>query len=391
MSKIKIIALLTIFLDILGFTIMIPAMPGLASEYHVAYIMITLWSALYALCGLFSTPLLGGRSDKIGRKPIMIFSMIGSMLTYFAIALSHNVRMYLIGMVINGITAGNIGTAQSILSDVSKTQKERTTNLWLFWMIFWVGFIIGPVIGALTLRLWNHWPFRAAGILALVNICSAIFFLKETHTSRESHQDTKLNIIHIFKDVLIGKERIYYLIFFLLNLGIMIYQSTYLLYLSKNFGIPGSSGWFVLWTYGLLMIFNQTVLFKKVRLKLSTKKLLNISFIWMIVCYAAAFLFPFKRAVIIFVGATTFFQWIFRPVMQNLVLGENKNIGLINGNMINVTNIANIFWPLIGGLLLDINISPFALSALIIAIGFYIFSKISHRHTESSFKQATSH
>jgi len=73
--------------------------------------------------------MLGGRSDKIGRKPIMIISMIGSMLAYFAIAISHNVWMYIIGMIINGITAGNIGTAQSILSDVSKDQKERTTNL----------------------------------------------------------------------------------------------------------------------------------------------------------------------------------------------------------------------------------------------------------------------
>ena len=162
MSKTKIIALLTIFLDILGFTIMIPAMPGLASDYHVPYIMITLWSALYALFGIFSTPMLGGRSDKIGRKPIMIISMIGSMLAYFAIAISHNVWMYIIGMIINGITAGNIGTAQSILSDVSKDQKERTTNLWLFGMIFGVGFIIGPVIGSLTLSLWNHGPFRAA-------------------------------------------------------------------------------------------------------------------------------------------------------------------------------------------------------------------------------------
>jgi DHA1 family tetracycline resistance protein-like MFS transporter len=108
MSKTKIIALLTIFLDILGFTIMIPAMPGLAGDYHVAYTMITLGSALYALFGIFSTPMLGGRSDKIGRKPIMIISMIGSMLAYFAIALSHNIWMYIIGMIINGITAGNI-------------------------------------------------------------------------------------------------------------------------------------------------------------------------------------------------------------------------------------------------------------------------------------------
>jgi DHA1 family tetracycline resistance protein-like MFS transporter len=108
MSKIKIIALLTIFLDILGLTIMIPAIPGLATEYQVSYTMITLGSTLFALFGLFSTPLLGGLSDKIGRKPIIIISMIGSMISYFAIALSHNIWIYLIGMVINGITAGNI-------------------------------------------------------------------------------------------------------------------------------------------------------------------------------------------------------------------------------------------------------------------------------------------
>lgn len=383
MSKTKIIALLTIFLDILGFTIMIPAMPGLAGDYHVAYTMITLGSALYALFGIFSTPMLGGRSDKIGRKPIMIISMIGSMLAYFAIALSHNIWMYIIGMIINGITAGNIWTAQSILSDISKTKKERTANLGLFGMIFGVWFIIGPVIGSLTLSLWNHGPFRAAGILALINICSAIFFLRETHTEREEHSNTKLNIYHIFKDIFTGKERIYYLIFFLINLWIMIYQSTYLLYLDKNFDLPGSKWWFIMGAYGLIMILNQAVLFKKVWLKLPTKTLMYISFIWFIACYLWAFFFPFKRAVIIFVGVTTLFQWIFRPVLQNIILGENKNVGLINGNMLNLANIANIFWPLIGWALLDSSISPFALSAASIAIAFFVYTKITEHRSHS--------
>jgi len=115
--------------------------------------------------------------------------------------------------------------------------------------------------------------------LALINICSALFFLRETHTNREAHNDIKLNIIHIFKDIFTGKERVYYLIFFLINLGIMIYQSTYLLYLDKNFAIPGSKGGFIMGAYGLIMILNQAVLFKKVWLKLPTKTLLNISFI----------------------------------------------------------------------------------------------------------------
>ncbi|MEI6426591.1 MAG: MFS transporter [Candidatus Absconditabacteria bacterium] len=383
MSKIKIIALLTIFLDILGFTIMIPAMPGLANDYHVAYTMITLGSALYALFGIFSTPMLGGRSDKIGRKPVMLISMIGSMLAYFSIAISHNIWMYIVGMVINGITAGNIGTAQSILSDISKDKKERMTNLGLFGMIFGVGFIIGPVIGALTLKFGNHGPFRAAGILALINITSAIFFLKETHTKREEHSDIKLNIYHIFKDIVVGKERIYYLIYFLINLGIMIYQSTYLLYLDKNFNLPGSKGGFIMGAYGLIMIFNQAVLFKKVWLKLPTKTLVYISFIGFIVCYLGAFLFPFKRAVILLIGVTTLFQGIFRPVFQNIILGENKNVGLINGNMLNLMNMANIFGPLIGGALLDSNISPFALSATAIAVAFFIYTRITEHRSHS--------
>ena len=380
MSKTKLIALLTIFLDVLGFTIMIPAMPGLAADYQVAYSMITLWSALYALCGIFSTPVLGGRSDKIGRKPIMLISMFGSMLAYFSIAVSHNIWMYIIGMVINGITAGNIGTAQSILSDISKDKKERASNLSMFGMIFGLGFIIGPVIGALALKLGNHGPFRASGILAAINVTSAALFLKETHTKREEHSHIKLNIYHIFKDIVTGKERVYYLIFFLINLGIMIYQSTYLLYLDQKFDIPGNIGGMILGSYGVIMILNQAVLFKKVWLKLPVKTLLYISLVGFIVCYLWAFFLEYKRAVILLVGATTFFQGIFRPVLQNIVLGENKNVGLINGNMLNLTNIANIFGPLIGGAMLDSHLSPFALSAVVIAGALYVFSKVSHHH-----------
>ncbi|HCB52084.1 TPA: hypothetical protein DEP21_06010 [Patescibacteria group bacterium] len=78
--------------------------------------------------------------------------------------------------------------------------------------------------------------------MAAINITSALLFFKETHTEREAHTHIKLNIIHIFRDVFVGKERMYYLIYFLINLGIMTYQSIFLLYLNKEFNITGNIG-----------------------------------------------------------------------------------------------------------------------------------------------------
>jgi MFS family permease len=126
---------------------------------------------------------------------------------------------------------------------------------------------------------------------------------------------------------------------------------------------------------GLVMVINQWFLLKSFWLKrFSNKRLVWISILWMILCYTWAFFAGSLWVIIAIVAISGIFQGIFRPVFQDMILGNNHDIGLINGNMAALANLANIFWPLAGGYMIDLNISPFGLVAVLLIIA-YVYAK----------------
>jgi MFS family permease len=126
---------------------------------------------------------------------------------------------------------------------------------------------------------------------------------------------------------------------------------------------------------GLVMVINQWFLLKSFWLKrFSNKRLVWISILWMIVCYAWAFFAGSLWVIIGLVAISGIFQGIFRPVFQDMILWNNHDIGLINGNMAALSNLANIFWPLVGGYMIDLNISPFGLVVVLLIVA-YVYAK----------------
>lgn len=375
MKRIKRIVIFTLFLDMLGMTIMIPAYPNLVEYYHTSYFMISLGVTLFALFGLFSTPILWAISDKYGRKIVLLVSVISSLISYGLIRISWNVWIFLISRIVNGAAAGNISSIQSILSDISVDHKERTANFWLFWAVFGIGFIIGPAIGGWLLGYGVKMPFIISFFLCLINVLFIIRGLPETNKFLNSAKKISINIIKIFKNMFISPEKKYYLVFFIINLALMVYQMSFALFLNEKFGISGEKSGYVMALIGVVMVINQWFLLSKFWLKrFSNKRLIWISILWMIFCYAWAFFAGSARLIIAFVAISWIFQWIFRPVFGNMILGNHHDVWLINGNMAALANFANIFWPLAGGYMIDLNISPFGLVVVLLIIA-YIYSK----------------
>lgn len=150
---------------------------------------------------------------------------------------------------------------------------------------------------------------------------------------------------------------------------------SFVLFLNEKFWISGEKSGYVMALIGLVMVINQWFLLGKFWLKRFTnKRLIGISIFWMILCYGGAFFFSSAPMIIALVAISGIFQWIFRPVFQNMILGNNQDVWLINGNMASLSNFANIFWPLIGGYMIDLSISPFGLVAVLLIIA-YIYAK----------------
>ncbi len=375
MKKIKRIVIFTLFLDMLGMTIMIPAYPNLVAYYHTDYFMISLGVTLFSLFGLFSTPILGAISDKYGRKIVLLVSVISSLLSYGLIWISWNIWIFLLSRIVNGAAAGNISSIQSILTDIAVDHKERTANFWLFGAVFGVWFIIGPAIGGWLLWYGVKMPFIVSFFLALLNVLFIIRWLPETNKFLVKAKKISLNIVTIFKNMFTSPEKKYYLVFFIINLALMVYQMSFTLFLNERFGVAGETSGYFMALIGLVMVINQWFLLKWFWLKRFTnKRLVWISILWMIICYGLAFFASSLWLIVALVAVSGVFQWIFRPVFQDMILGNNHDIGLINGNMAALWNFANIFWPLVGGYMIDLNISPFGLVTVLLVMA-YIYSK----------------
>ncbi|MCX6823012.1 MAG: MFS transporter [candidate division SR1 bacterium] len=379
MKRIKRIVIFTLFLDMMGMTIMIPAFPNLVTYYHSTYFMISLGTTVFSLFGLFSTPILGAISDKYGRKIVLLVSVISSLISYGILWIGGNIWMYLLSRIVNGAAAGNISSIQSILSDISANQKERSANFGLFGAIFGVGFIMGPAIGGRLLGYGIKMPFIVSFFLCLLNVLFIIRGLPETNKFLNKAKNISLNIVTIFKNMFVSKEKKEYFVFFVINLALMIYQMSFVLFLSERFGMTGEVSGYVMAMIGAVMIINQGFLLKFWLKTFSNKYLVSISILGMIGCYGGAFFAGPAWLVITFVGVSGVFQGIFRPVFQNMILGENQDIGLINGNMAALANLANIFGPLIGGYIIDLGMSPFSMVTLLLIVAYVYARKYLHR------------
>jgi DHA1 family tetracycline resistance protein-like MFS transporter len=374
MSKIKLTVILSLFIDILWFTIVIPALPDMVKYYNTSYFMISIWVTVFAFVWLFSTPILWAMSDKYGRKPILLFSVIWSFLSYVMVYFSPLFRVYMLSRIINWLSSWNIWAIQSIFSDISKDHKERTLNLWLFGAIFWISFIIWPWLWAFLMRWWIKAPFLLSMILCFINIIFILLRLPETNKLLDKVKKIKLNIVHIFQKMFISNEKKYYIIFFIINLAIMVYQTSFTLFLSERFHISWQMSWYILALFGLVMAINQGLFLKLWLKKFSSKRLVSISIMWMAITYLLAFLSGNMRVIIILVALSSIFQWLFRPVFQNIVLWQHQDVWTINWNMTAVTNLASIIWPIVWWYMIDQNISPFGLVAILMLL-WYIYSK----------------
>ncbi len=174
----------TVLVDVIGWGLIIPVMPTLISQ--MKHIPVNEASKdggwllfVYASMQFLWAPVLGGLSDKYGRRPVLLFSLFGFGVDYLFMALAPSYGWLFIGRAISGITGASFTTASAYIADIS-TNENRTKNFGMIGAAFGLGFIIGPVIGGLLGTLGSRAPFYAAAILCLLNWLYGYFLLPES-------------------------------------------------------------------------------------------------------------------------------------------------------------------------------------------------------------------
>jgi len=173
------VVFLTVFIDLVGFGIVIPLVPLYAEAYKPSPLAFGVLMASFSAMQFLFAPLLGRLSDRIGRRPVLLFSLFGSFLSYLLFAFAGSFAGLLASRVLAGIMGANIGTAQAVIADVTP-QGDRARGMGLVGMAFGLGFVFGPAIGGFAVKVSPALPGLVAAGLSLTAFLWAFFGLPET-------------------------------------------------------------------------------------------------------------------------------------------------------------------------------------------------------------------
>src|SRR6266436_3495978 len=180
------IILLIVFIDLIGFGMIIPILPLYAQSFGALEWQIGLLLASYSFMQFLASPVLGGISDRFGRKPVLLCSLLGSATGYILMANAHSLFMLFLARIIAGISGASVGTASAYIADITPPEN-RSRRIGLIGAAFGVGFVLGPAIGGILSHFSVVAPFWFAAFLSILNAIVMWIMLPEPerHIARQ--------------------------------------------------------------------------------------------------------------------------------------------------------------------------------------------------------------
>ncbi|MCQ6958178.1 MFS transporter [Mucilaginibacter aquariorum] len=373
MNRILWVLVFIAIINSMGFGIIIPLLYPYGKKFGVTEHTIGLLTAAYSIAQFFATPVLGSLSDKFGRKPLLVISLIGTCASFIIFGLANGIFVLFAARILDGLTGGNISVAQAMVSDIS-SPKERAKNFGILGSAFGFGFVIGPAIGGLLSKFGMQVPFFFAAGIAILGVLLTLFFLKETNQNKTGRSPTKKNhfsfisLVTVLKKPVIGTAIFTGFLLTMAQFTMLIgFQTFSVDELKLN---PTQIGLFY-GGFGISGILMQ-MLVPAVKKIISTQAV--ILFISTLFCLGMMLLAGFTTGLVLFaiaVGIYGLFNGLRNPMLNAIIADHND--GNERGEVMGVNqayaSIGQTLGPVTAGLITAISIhSIFFLSSLYILI-----------------------
>ena len=249
MSRPLLVIFLTVFVNLVGFGIIIPLLPFYAETFGASPVVIGLLFAAFSLAQLVASPVLGALSDRFGRRPVLIFSLIGTVISFAMLAAAQSLAMLFAARVIDGLSGGNITIARAYIADVTEP-GERAKAFGFLGAAFGLGFIVGPGLAGLFAHISYTAPIWAAAAITGVAVAVAWLWLPETvrHAGAVS-----VSPLRALPEVL-GRSHLRPLLIadFVYWCSFAVCTTTFALFASRRFGFDVVRTGYVLAGFGVL-------------------------------------------------------------------------------------------------------------------------------------------
>lgn len=359
-QKALLVVYLLVFMDLVGFGIIIPLLPFYMDELGTTALMATSLLGIYSFLQFIFSPILGKISDRIGRRPVLLFSLFGSIIAYGIYALSFlvsptkGVTIFLIFLsrVLAGIMGANISTAHAFISDIVPKNK-RTDAMGKIGAAYGLGFILGPAIGALTNPFGNHIPGLIASVICAIAFFIGYFVLPESNTERKSAVDD--NKKTPITSVLTKEVLIITLIIFFFSVAFVQMESIFSLFAKDRFILNQTQiGWiFVL--LGIVIVISQGWLIGKISCHCKDISLLVTGLIVLCIGFVGVALSNSVAGMVIFMVVIALGVGTINPSIPSILskLSGPEHQGLIQGIGQSSASIARVIGPILSGVLYD--------------------------------------
>lgn len=347
---------LIVLVDVLGMAIILPLLPFYSERMGASATVVGLLVSSYAACQFVAGPVLGAISDRVGRKPVLIVSQIGTFIGFLILAKAQVLWVVFLSRIIDGITAGNLSLAQAYIADVTKPE-ERSKSFAIIGISFGIGFLIGPALSGFLTTFGYSAPVYAAATLSFTSIlCTSFLLPSRKPVPGEAAKRAAIFNLSVYAEFFRRPVLRRYLgQFFFFAFSFSWYVSGFALFAQRRFGFgPREVGYLFAWV-GFLGIILQGALVGRLVKRYGERKLAFSGFVSATVGYTLVGLTYEARWLY---GVTLFNSYgigILRPTITSLVTqsaGPGEQ-GVVLGITQSITSACSIVAPILAGALID--------------------------------------